>query len=146
MLPAAHELSREDSLNKAPRKNRELATQPAASRWMETQPSNDWHNPIQSQHWQFSTNNNENKHPKSKHSQYKHEKNVHDKTDSNICVICQAGNSTYSCKQDGSRLIKITTKMCQSAVRDTPGTLQGPHPAMGVGVPDGGLTRPKKST
>ena len=36
------------------------------------------------------------------------------------------------------------TKRCQPAVRDTPGPLQGPHPAlMGVGVPDGGLTRPK---
>ena len=35
-------------------------------------------------------------------------------------------------------------KKCQPAVRDTPGTLQGPHPPMdvGVGVPDGGLTRP----
>ena len=37
------------------------------------------------------------------------------------------------------------TKKCQPTVRDTPGTLQGPHPpAVGVGVPDGGLARPKK--
>ena len=47
-----------------------------------------------------------------------------------------------------SKLSKLKTQKCQPAVRDTPGPLQGPHPAlMGVGVPDGGLTRPtKKST
>ena len=46
------------------------------------------------------------------------------------------------------KMIKKKTQKCQPPVRDTPGTLQGPHPTvLGVGVPDGGLARPiKKST
>ena len=39
------------------------------------------------------------------------------------------------------------TQKCQPPVRDTPGPLQGPHSkVLGVGVLDGGLARPKKST
>ena len=69
-------------------------------------------------------------------------------TKNQLCQKCKNTKSAGSKKQVSklSKLSKQKTQKCQPAVRDTPGPLQGPHPAlMGVGVPDGGLTCPTKT-